>query len=202
MVKSLSGSAASKIERCVASAQSHDSRHLRSLIRLLFRLKDSLSLEHLHCAIVLMPPNCRRTVAMDGSPLSPSQTSFRFVAFSSDHNQGIHLNVSGVCTQRGWSKSPNRARNYAPSGREKCSESWRSCTTARARHLSQVNKNTNPLRQFGNDRGESASRSKRTCDAVRRKGNFVAGLQIFDLPLEGLAALGTIIGLLASTGVG
>lgn len=105
----------------------------------------SLSPEHLHCVIMLMPPNCRRTVKRvvnDRSPLFPSQTSFPFTAFSSDHNQGIHLNVSGVCTQRGWSKSPNRARNYAPSGRERCSESWRSCTTARARHLSQVNKQT------------------------------------------------------------
>lgn len=49
---------------------------------------------------------------------------------------------SGVCAQRGRSKSPNRARKYAPSGREKCLASWRSCTTARARRLSQVNKQT------------------------------------------------------------
>lgn len=104
----------------------------------------SLSPEHLHCVVMLMSPNCRtvKRVANNRSPLFPSQTSFPLTAFSSHHNQGIHLNVSGVCAQRGWSKSPNRARNYAPSGREKCSESWLSCTTAHARHLSQVNKQT------------------------------------------------------------
>lgn len=92
---------------------------------------------------------------------------------SSDHNQGIHSNVSAVCTQRGWSKSPNRARNYAPSGRERCSESWPSCTTARAQHPSQVNKQTHSGSLERNEGSASASRS--TCEEVRRKGSFVAG---------------------------
>lgn len=102
---------------------------------------------------MLMSPNCRtvKRVANNRSPLFPSQTSFPLTAFSSHHNQGIHLNVSGVCAQRGWSKSPNRARNYAPSGREKCSESWLSCTTAHARHLSQVkNKPTQAVWKWWN----------------------------------------------------
>lgn len=149
MVKSLSESAASETERCAGSVP---------WPRLL--CPQSAWSQRLHCVIALMPPNCRRTVKRVAHDLLISQSSFPFAAFCSDHSRGIHLNVSGVCAQRGWSKSPNRARNYAPSGREKCSESWRSCTTARARHLSQV-KQTNPLRQFGNDGSERASRSKR-----------------------------------------
>lgn len=135
-------------EKRVSSAQPHapDTFAPVSSISLLLSLKDTrLSPKHLHCVTTLTPPNCRRTVkrgANNRSPLFPSQISILFTALSSDHNQEIHINVSGVCAQRGWSKSPNRARNYAPSGREKCSESWPSCTTARARHRSQVNKQT------------------------------------------------------------
>lgn len=144
----------SKRERCVSSAQSHAPSLLSPQSASCSVSRTArLSLKHLRCVIMLMPPNCRRTVnrvANNRSPLSPLTNLFPVYSLFLWSQSGNSYKCFWCLCAEGMVEVTKQGKKLCTIGPGKVFGELAilyNCT----RTASVTGKQTNPLRQSGHD---------------------------------------------------